>query len=195
MPIWLRKALPLTIVVLVLFYLFTVDNPSSQLFDIEDKGQVQTAPVFFVTNFESRQYGEHGTVTQTLRGTRADHFQPGGSAGPQDYTVIQALEGEIHQQDGEPWFLRADQGVANAKGQEITLSGQVRLRLQDPVRGVTELSTEKLVYFPKQRLASTDAPVTIVTPDSKTHAVGLNADLEREILTLKKQVRSVHEPH
>lgn len=195
MPKWLRKALPVAIALLVLLYLFTVDNPSSQLFDTADNGQTQTAPVFFITDFESRQYGDKGTITQILKGLRADHFQPKGQASTEDYTVIKQLEAEIFQDQGEPWFIRANSGVANNKGQQITLSGDVKLWLQDPERGLTELTTETLVYYPKRRFASTNAPVRISTPDGTTDAIGLNADLTQQILTLKKRVRSVHAPY
>ncbi|AFV00643.1 LPS export ABC transporter periplasmic protein LptC [Simiduia agarivorans] len=195
MPKWLRKALPVAIALLVLLYLFTVDNPSSQLFDTADSGQTQTAPVFFITDFESRQYGDSGTIVQILRGLRADHFQPKGQASAEDYTVIEQLEAEIFQDQEDPWLIRANQGVANQKGQQITLSGNVKLWLQDPERGLTELTTEKLVYFPKRRFATTDAPVRITTPDGTADAIGLDADLTKQILTLKKRVRSVHAPY
>lgn len=189
-----KKILPLAIALLVAGYLFFVDNPSSRLFEQPDDTR-QQAPAFFITDFVSDEYDRDGHLSQRLTGERAEHYQPSGNASDKDYTLIYAPRAEIFQRQDAPWLLTAKRAHADARGDRIELTGEVRLWQEDPVRGRTELSTDKLIYFNKQARAETDAPVKIVSPNGSTTAIGLSADLRAETLTLKKRVRGTHEPH
>lgn len=191
----LKKILPLAIALLVAAYLYFVDNPSSRLYEQADKDAGQQAPAFFITDFVSDEFDASGQLRQRLSGERAEHYQPTGKTSNKDYTLIQAPRAEIFQQQGQPWQLSARLANADAQGDRIELTGDVRLWQEHPQRGRTELRTEKLIYFNKQARAETDAPVTIHSPNGNTTAIGLSADLRAETLTLQQRVRGTHDPH
>lgn len=189
-----KKLLPLVVALIVFVYLFLVDNPSSRLFEKPSEKTMQQAPAFFMTHFVSSHYDETGKLSQLLRGDRADHYQPKGKASPDDYTLVSAFNAEIYQEDGAPWYITAQEGRATHKGERIELSGNVHMHQTHPSKGVTELFTDKLIYFTQRQFAETQAPVKIITPSGVTTAVGLTADIKAELFTLKKNVKGIYEP-
>ncbi|MDN3638923.1 LPS export ABC transporter periplasmic protein LptC [Simiduia curdlanivorans] len=191
----LKKLLPIIIAIMVVVYLFSVDNPSSRLFDKGSAKDQQMAPAFFITNFISKQYDVSGSLSQHITGARADHFQPKGKASDQDYTLIETIEAQIFTHNTRPWHITADQGRATEKGQQVELIGNVHLWQEDPVKGITELFTDRMIYFTKRQIADTDQPVKIITPTGTTTAVGLTADMKAQTLTLKHKVRGTHAPY
>lgn len=193
--VYLKKLLPFLIAILVIVYLFGVDNPSSRLFDKTANKESQKAPAFFITNFVSKQYDKSGKLSQHIIGTRADHYQPKGKASDKDFTLIQALEAQIFIDEGKPWHLTADQGRATEAGAKVELIGNVRLWQIDPIRGKTELLTDRMTYFTKRQVADTEQPVKIITPTGVTTAVGLTANMKTQKLVLKHKVRGTHAPY
>lgn len=191
----IKKILPFAITLLVVVYLFLVDNPSSRLFEQDNSKGLQEAPVLFMTNFVNQHYDKHGRLKQILKGERAEHFQPTAKASDKDFTLIQHISAEIYNDDIAPWHISADLGRATQKGEKIELTGNVHFWQVDPEQGKTELFTEKMIYFTKRQYAETEQPVKIITPTGVVTAVGLSADIKAQQLTLKNRVRGTHEPH
>ncbi|MBB3169152.1 LPS export ABC transporter periplasmic protein LptC [Simiduia aestuariiviva] len=189
-----KKILPAIVALIVIAYLFIFETPSTRLFDKPSDQATQKAPAFFMTDFVSSQYDENGRLSQQLRGLRADHFQPKGKASAKDYTLVQQLKADIYNPDQAPWHIVADKGRATHRGDRIELTGNVHLFQKDPVKGVTELFTNKLIYFTKRQVAQTNAPVKIVTPQGVTTAKGLKANIKTEQFTLTKKVKGIYEP-
>jgi lipopolysaccharide export system protein LptC len=189
-----KKFLPLLVALIVVVYLFLIDNPSSRLFEKPSDKGAQSAPAFFMTDFVSRHFDDKGKLSQLLRGKRADHYQPKGKAGPGDYTLVTELTAEIYNDIDAPWLITADQGRATHKGERLELRGNVHMRQVHPTRGVTELFTDTLIYFTKRQFAETEAPVKIFTPNGLTTAEGLTADIKTELFTLKNHVKGTYAP-
>ena len=192
---FLKKLLPIAIAIMVIVYLFSVDNPSSRLFDKGAAKDEQRAPAFFITNFTSKQYDLTGKLSQLIVGARADHYQPNGKASNQDYTLIQTIEAQIFTENTRPWHITADQGRATEKGEQVELIGNVHLWQEDPIKGITELFTDRMFYFTKRQVADTDQPVKIIPPTGTTTAVGLTANMKAQTLILKQKVRGIHAPY
>lgn len=189
-----KKILPVIVAVIVLIYLFTVETPSTRLFEEPSEKAVQEAPAFFMSDFVSSHFNEQGELAQRLTGTRADHYQPTGKASEKDYTVVLDFKADIYNSGQAPWHIVAHKGHATHKGERIELTGQVHLYQNDPIKGTTELFTEKLIYFTKRQIAETDTPVKIVSPQGVTTASKLNANLKTEIFTLTNKVKGIYEP-
>ena len=66
---------------------------------------------------------------------------------------------------------------------------------EDPVKGITELFTDRMIYFTKRQVADTDQPVKIISPTGTTTAVGLTANMKAQTLILKQKVRGIHAPY
>lgn len=91
---------------------------------------------------------------------------------------------------GQPaWFATADSGSINDESAAINLTGNVRLHdaaESDPSGYLIE--TDVLDFWPRERFASTDAEVRISQSGVVLTAIGMQADLENEMLELKAKV-------
>jgi len=98
----------------------------------------------------------------------------------------------VYRDDGPPWRGRAERGRSWQDGERASLSGDVRLRHQDP-GGETLLRTEHLELEPPRSYAETDRLVIITGPDYELRGVGGRAWLEEERMELLSQVRGHHD--
>jgi lipopolysaccharide export system protein LptC len=97
-------------------------------------------------------------------------------------------------EDGPPWYAAAETGFVDAKGEVVLLRGEVRIWRDDAAGGrAIEVITTRMRVLPTTRYAETDDPVTLVTPESVTHAVGMRGDLRFNRLELLKHVRTRYE--
>lgn len=96
----------------------------------------------------------------------------------------------------QPWTLRSKTGWINPDGTTLRLSGDVEG--DSPTGGTTApttFRTQRLDVSPQQRIAKTDAPVTMTRPGIMQSGVGFEADLKSRQYKLLSQVKTRYEPN
>ncbi len=144
-------------------------------------------PDSYMEGFTRTAMDERGHVKTRLYAERMFHYPD------DDSTRLTRPRMEILQ-DGPPWYAAAETGFVDATGEVVLLRGEVRIWRDDKAGGrAIEVITTRMRVLPTTRYAETDDPVTLVTPDSVTHAVGMRGDLRFNRLELLKQVRTRYE--
>jgi lipopolysaccharide export system protein LptC len=89
----------------------------------------------------------------------------------------------------ETWHLKSDRGQVRADGDDIALSGNVRVIGPAPgAAGPLELTTESLRVNTPTEFIETDQPVKLRWSGNELNAVGLEADLKAGNVRLKSAV-------
>jgi len=131
------------------------------------------------------RYDESGQRDQTLSLAAAEQFTSS------DTQHLQELRFEGLDSKGDLWIMTSKAGELRANGSELFLSGDVRIRDN---RTNSTLDTTDLMIFLDQKIARNEAPLTLTSTTSKTHAEGLIVDFEKGTATLKRKVETVYEP-
>ncbi len=130
---------------------------------------------------------DRGQVTTRLYAERMYHYPD------DDSTRLVRPRIEILQA-GPPWYAAAETGFVDAQGEVVLLRGEVRVWRDDAAGGrALEVITTRMRVLPARRYAETDDPITLVTPESVTHAVGMRGDLRYNRLELLQEVRTRYE--
>ena len=91
------------------------------------------------------------------------------------------------------WQTSAASATSDNEANKLHLSGNVTV-VQQGVREAAVLETETLELYPRRSYASTDDKVIIRQTGVYIEAVGLNADLNENRITLRQNVTSIYEP-
>lgn len=95
-----------------------------------------------------------------------------------------------HQKSIKPWHLSADHAKALQGVNQIQLWENVIINHPgDELDEKTTLLTPTLTVYPEKQLAETTDPVVITQPNTKIHAIGMNADLASGAVKLLSQTR------
>lgn len=97
------------------------------------------------------------------------------------------------EQQQASWQTSAASATSDNDANQLHLSGNVTI-VQQGVREAAILETETLELFPRRSYASTDDKVIIRQTGVYIEAVGLNADLNENRITLRQNVTSIYEP-
>ncbi|MCF8031684.1 MAG: LPS export ABC transporter periplasmic protein LptC [Desulfarculaceae bacterium] len=97
---------------------------------------------------------------------------------------------EFYREKAGPIYLRGDEGVYNQKTQTVTLKGHVDGRTSEGDR----LSTTVITYREKDKVAETDAEVTFEGSQYKVVGQGMRVLVDKNIVILKRNVRSTFRP-
>lgn len=133
------------------------------------------------------RFGPDGALELDLTAVSAVHY-------PHDDTVVlDRLRVDVRAPDGAAWTLAAARGSAPMAGDLVTLEGGVRIaRPAGAGGGAIELETERVVIDTRVQRLATDAAVTIAQGANRVTAVGLEADLRGDRITLKQRVRGTY---
>jgi lipopolysaccharide export system protein LptC len=173
--------------------LLALAGASAWLVDRIDQSEPRAArseshePDSYMEGFTRTAMDERGHVKTRLYADRMFHY-------PDDDSTRLARPRIEILDDGPPWYAAAETGFVDAKGEVVLLHGEVRIWREDAAGGrAIEVITTRMRVLPTTRYAETDDPVTLMTPESVTHAVGMRGDLRFNRLELLKQVRSRYE--
>jgi len=152
-------------------------------------GQIAEQPVreadYYGETLFSRRYEDDGALADTFYAATSEHFPDG------DLTVF--TQPRLLVSSKENWVLTADEGVLRGNSQALNLSGNILIRpldASDPMR----LETSRMTYHIDQRIAETDALVTMTGENSLMTGTGMTFDAARQRLELKTGVRTTYEP-
>ncbi|GLS25419.1 LPS export ABC transporter periplasmic protein LptC [Marinibactrum halimedae] len=161
-------------------------------------------PQAIMSNMATTEYREDGSINYQLHVKRAEQFQrinPKNNRPLPDnrgYTDLTTPEltlygekkpGETDEKAPSPWKIRADQGRAENSGDIVTLWGNVVATQSLPNGGEYRMVTSRMTLEPKLQLAKTDKPVIITSPEGKTSAIGMSADLKQQVIDLLANVQ------
>jgi lipopolysaccharide export system protein LptC len=98
-------------------------------------------------------------------------------------------EGAVSVPPGEMWHLTSDRGQVRADGDDVLLTGNVKVTGPAPAGGeaLTLLTTELRVNTPTQFI-ETEAPVRLRWSGHELNAKGMEADLKAGTLRLESEV-------
>ncbi|MCF7222471.1 LPS export ABC transporter periplasmic protein LptC [Marilutibacter chinensis] len=86
---------------------------------------------------------------------------------------------------GSAWEVRSTTAWVSEGGDEIRLRGKVQADSKDAAGRPVTMRTEQLNVFPEDRRATSPVKVTLTQPGLIMNGRGLEADLERNRITLK----------
>ncbi|MEW5913134.1 MAG: LPS export ABC transporter periplasmic protein LptC [Thermodesulfobacteriota bacterium] len=127
---------------------------------------------------------EQGVRKWSLKANGARYEEDSGKVYLTDVNI------EFYRKDGNTIKLRGDQGVYNQKTQVVTLKGHVDGRTADG----NQLLTDWITYREKDKVAETDAEVTVQGAQYKVQGAGMLVLVEQNKVILKKNVRSTFTP-
>jgi len=153
-----------------------------------------STPQWFATGIAISKMSEDGTLYQQLLAGEMRHFADSQT------TQIQHINLKVYSDPESPWELTAKQGEAlhSDKLEEvkfIDLKKDVLLKKAATAKqAASRMETDFLRIFPNTRKAKTDSRVDFSQPGHHLSAIGMDADFNKNIVILRKQVKSDHEP-
>ena len=149
-------------------------------------------PDYVALNFTALETDTDGKPSRRLVADELRHYVDEG------VSELSQPRLELFQPDSPPWTARSEQGVVLAGGEQIRLSGAVRLDRQgDRQTRPTHLETERLDVWRTQALAETDLPVRIQSDGDVITASGMRlwyAEPMRATFQGRTQIRFAPEP-
>lgn len=157
----------------------------------------QLAPSAILTEATTSQFSDTGNLEYRLTVTRAEQYLGQVDDQPlendQGFTKLWQPELTIYSAESGDWVIRAQSGLSENDGREITLTGNVVAERSIPGLGIQRLSTEEIVVEPQQRRARSSAPITLEAPGGRASATGMNIDINTGITELQSNVRGTYD--
>ena len=137
-----------------------------------------------------RQYTVTGSLANFLESPEMQHI-------PDKNTHLFKSPHIILNQENQPsWDIRSLKAESINKGDQITFIKKVVIH-QDKSEKNQEstFKTEQLLYFPKQKFATTKRAITFEQPGSTVHSKGMNAYLEDKRVELLNKAHAIYLPN
>lgn len=137
-------------------------------------------PDYYLINTSSHRYDENGALEVELLSEQVTHYPvPDEARLKQPFITLY--------NKGEPsWTVEADSGVVSDGGDTINFIQKVLIKSNDQLMS---LRTPTMTVSPHRQIAYTDKPVTLVNPEGFTRAVGMQANLTSNSVTLLNDVK------
>jgi len=185
----IRQALLTFILALMVGGFLLIWDSPPESFIRQKGGQFEKDPRAdsYMTEITSRRFSAEGTEKFSLSSSRIEFFE-----GSSVLTLAEPLF-LTQRPHGKPLTLQAIQGQLNGALGILDLDGNVRADIN--TRGnLALLTSEHLTYLIDSSIAKTDSSFKLLSPQSKMSGSGLHIDLQKEIITIKSNVRVIHEP-
>lgn len=143
---------------------------------------------YYMENFEMTTMNDKGRPSSLLISNKMLHYPD------DDSTELNKPVMTMYREVGKPWIISAERGWIAADNKLILLSGNVVIsRHSGPNNRAVKLYTERLRIHPKADFAETDQPVTMISENRKTTAIGMRAYIRDGQLQLLNDVRVHYE--
>jgi lipopolysaccharide export system protein LptC len=142
-----------------------------------------------ISKLTVRQFDANGKVANFMQTPEVKHI-PGNNT-----HFCKSPKIMIAQPDQPAWEISAKQAQAINNGERINFIHDVLIH-QNKSEHTQEstMKTEKLTYFPKEKLASTELAVRFVQPGSVVQALGMKAYLAEKRIQLLRQTQATYVP-
>ena len=149
--------------------------------------EARHVPDFFLGEFELTSMDRAGVLRYRLVADGMTHY------GDNDTADVSAPRMTLFRPSGPPWQARSAVGWVAADGEMVHLTGDVVITRAGKGGGPgLELRSEEMRMWPEKEYAETELPVTLRDALGVTQAVGLNADLKQDVVSLQSEVRGVY---
>ncbi len=139
---------------------------------------------YFMRNVTVYQYNPDGSIANTLRATRMQHYIE------QNLSILQSPNITYNKSDSGNWQLRSPQGEL-INNTILTLKDQVTIEeFSQTNQSQAKIETRNLTIDLQKNIAASNESVLVVSPLFKTESVGFEFDLSNEIIKLKADVRT-----
>lgn len=170
---------------LPLFILAVVVTITLQFGGIEIEDERSKPPDhsdYYIRGAKMSKLGPNGKLLYQVQAEEILHFRDRSA---------QMTNLSLHYQGGGAgiWFLKAGKGRIPADGETVELVGDVVIKGKRPERGLIQMHMSEVEVIPEQGLMRTDKPVSILEPDSRISAIGMEADILSDVITLSKNVQ------
>lgn len=163
--VWLSSAL---IALACSGYYFAIPTTTVRL----DAQTLSTTPDAIITDLNVRQFDAQGQLSNHMYAKEMRHIPQGNTHLFKKPHIIVAQAKQAN------WDIRAAQARAINGGEQITFLQRVIVhQAPDSHNPESTLSTEELTYFPKQKLATSEAAILFKRPGSVVHSQGMKAYL------------------
>lgn len=153
-----------------------------------DEDVLNARPDYVLRDYEITSLDKRGKESFTLRG-------PVLQREPADKTMtLQTPLFLVPDRSGKYWEVRAKQGTVPADGKQLDLRGTVHAASPAGVAPETRIETSQLSLFPQENRASSQTAVTVTRPGLTMRGVGMQADFDRQQVSLLSQVRTRYVP-
>lgn len=162
---------------------------SSTVLEKLDEGTLSRTADMFVHNLKVHKFDADGILVHQLSAPSMQHY-------PQDDSYIfQKPFIIVNQKDQPAWNIRSEKAQSRHAAETITFTEQVVVH-QNAGKTTQEstMTTEKIVYYPKEKKASSDALVTFEQPGNTLQSTGMTAWLAEKRVQLLHQARGKYVP-
>ncbi len=143
---------------------------------------------YVLRDYEIVSLDNEGTEAFTLRGPELQR-----DIGAKSMTLRTPLF-LVPVRNGTYWEVRAKQGFVPEGGKELRLSGDVVATSPVQAPSLTRIETAELNLFPRANRATSTVAVTVTRPGLTMRGLGLEADFNRQQVTLLSEVHSRYVP-
>jgi LPS export ABC transporter protein LptC len=180
----MKKRYLLTLLIISGLLLSYFYEPSLDTFSPAHES-IQSDPInFYLKNLETRTFNADGIHSNSI----SSHYAVQHTKKKQIILDQPTMQIALNM---APWTAKAEKGLSSENMKKITLQNQVTLSRSD---GMADISTEILVFDSTDEVAYTQSAVEILAKGSKTNADGVSIDLAKEIIHLKKHVKTYYVP-
>ncbi len=139
-------------------------------------------------DYEIVSLDSQGKESFTLRGPRLQR-DPGAKS-----MTLETPLFLVPDRHGAYWDVRAQRGLVPDDGKQLQLRGQVIATSPAQTPPPTRIETEQLNLFPSENRATSTATVTLTRPGLTMRGRGLQADFDRQQVSLLSDVRTRYVP-
>jgi lipopolysaccharide export system protein LptC len=142
-----------------------------------------------ISRLKVSQFNTEGTLVNLLNTPLMQHIQK------DDVYLFQNPHILITQAEQPPWTIRANNAKSFKGSESITFMGNVIVHQeQGNTTQKSTMKTEKVIYYPKDKKASTDLLVTYEQQGNIIQSKGMNAYLDEKRVELLHQARGSYVP-
>lgn len=143
---------------------------------------------YVLRDYEIVSLDTEGKESFTLRGPRLQR-DPGVKS-----MTLDTPQFLVPDRNGAYWDVRAAIGHVPDDGKELRLRGKVVANSPQQTPPPTRIETEELNLFPRENRATSTSTVTITRPGLTMRGRGLQADFDRQQVSLLSDVRTRYVP-
>lgn len=146
-------------------------------------------PGYYLTGIDFEDFGADGNLRFGLQAATANEEPVSGAVTLREVVV------DYHALAGQEWHLTAAEAHVPRGARAVEFAGDVRMNGRPgDIRGLAELSTERLTLDTAREHAETRDPVTLAFGRHFVHARGLQVDLKAGSLQLESEVHGIFAP-
>lgn len=154
-----------------------------------DDATLATTVDIIIHELTVRQFNTEGKLTNILKTPLLHHIPQSNKHWLKSPYIL------VSQDNEKPWEIRSAMATSLHGGEEITFTDDVIIHQEPDVRSpASTVTTEELVYFPKQKLATTEKHVTFEQPGNIIQSEGMMAYLAEKRVKLLGNARGSYVP-